>query len=197
MIAVYVSEPCKNCENPVIYPDERCKEIESVDNQELKEQKISSWNLLETAVKDCFGYDFNTLSFLKNANRKWTCDKLCFSLSHTAGRVAVAVSDKPVGVDIEGFAAFEKRCERSPGFLQSFAKKILCEGESFTGAYDLLKAWTAKESIIKFIGGGVFVPNKIRAADYPVSTLICGGYCVSVCGEGAVGQGVRLCEIRI
>ncbi len=197
MIAVYVSELCINCESRAIYPDERRKEIENVTNRELKIQKISSWKLLECAVKDCFGYDFDKLSFSKNANGKWTCGKLCFSLSHTAGRVAVAVSDKPVGVDIEGIAAFEKRCEKSPEFLRSFAKKILCEGESFTSVYDLLKVWTAKESIFKFIGGGAFAPDKIRVADYPVSTLNCGGYCVSVCGEGAIGQSLRLCEINI
>lgn len=177
MISVYVAGVCENGDIRAIYPGERAKEIQSVTNPQLKLQKISSWKLLEKAVADSFGYRLNELNLSRNANGKWTCDKLFFSLSHTAGQVAVAVSDKPVGVDIESFSAFEKRN------VEKLADRILCDNERLTDNAEILRLWTKKESIFKCFGGEVFSPDKIHTADYPVRTVEYGGYCVSVCGN--------------
>ena len=177
MIGVYVANVCENGDISGIYPDERRKQIEKVSNPQLKLQKISSWKLLKKAVRDCFGYAFEELNFTLDGNGKWTCDKFCFSLSHTAGQVAVAVSDKPVGVDIESLSAFEKRR------AEKLAQRILCAEEKTEDGAELLKLWTKKESIFKCLGGGAYIPRKIRTAEYPVRTLEYGGYVVSVCGN--------------
>lgn len=177
MTGVYVANVCENGDISGIYPDERRKQIENVSNPQLKLQKISSWKLLEKAVRDIFGYALEDLNFALDGNGKWTCDKLHFSLSHSNGKVAVAVSDKPVGVDIESLSAFEKRR------AEKLAERIFCADEKAEDDAELLKLWTKKESIYKCFGGGAFAPNKIRTAEYPVRTLQYGGYFVSVCGN--------------
>ena len=113
MIGVYVANVCENGDKQGIYPDERAKEIDKVSNPQLKLQKISSWKLLEKAVCDCFGFSFTELNFALDGNGKWTCDKFYFSLSHTNDKVAVAVSDGPVGVDIESLSAFKNGVRKS------------------------------------------------------------------------------------
>ena len=177
MIALYIASVCDGLDSRDIYPEQRRKEIESVSNGQLKMQKISSWKLLEKAVKNCFGLAFSNLQFAKNEYGKWECDKLQFSLSHTNEMVAVALSDKPVGVDIESVENFNKRDTKN------LAKKIFCTGENAQDNAELLKLWTGKESIYKYKGGGVFSPNKIRVSDYPVKTIEYGGYYISVCGD--------------
>ena len=177
MIALYIAPVCDKSDSRDIYPDLRKQEIESVSNERLKMQKLSSWLLLEKAVFNSFGLAMSELNFTKNEYGKWECDKLHFSLSHTQDAVAVALSDKPVGVDIESLENFNKRD------TEKLAKKILCSGESAADDLQLLKLWTQKESIYKYLGNGAFVPNKICAKEHPVRTFLHDGYIVSVCGD--------------
>ncbi len=177
MIAVYVADTPEKCDTVGIYPDERREYIEKVTHPQLKNQKISSWKLLARAVRESFGYSLNELNFSLDENGKWTCDKLHFSLAHTDGKVAVAVSDKPVGVDIESFSAFEIRRTKQ------LSRKILCGEETALNSSELLALWTQKESIFKCVGGKAFSPNAIHTAEYPVRTFENGDYCISVCGS--------------
>ena len=177
MIAVYVADGPEKCDICGIYPTERREYIAKVTHPQLQIQKISSWKLLERAVRDSFGYSLSDLNFSLDESGKWSCDKLYFSLAHTVGKVAVAVSDKPVGVDIESISSFEKRR------VKQLAGKILCDGETALNSAELLKLWTQKESIFKCYGGKVFSPNAIHTAEYPVRTFENVEYCVSVCGS--------------
>jgi len=191
MIGVYLADECKNCFNGVIYPDERAEEIDKVKNTKLKKQKISSWKLLGVAVRDCFGYDVKQLNFKKTENGKWICDKLCFSLAHTDGQVAVALSDKSVGVDIESFDAFKNRNAKR------LSSKILCNGEKADSESELIALWTGKESVFKREGSGAFTPDKIRVADYTVRTFENGGYCVSVCSDDKELDNITINKIKL
>lgn len=173
MIALYVADVPEKCDICGIYPCERREYIEKVKNPQLKIQKISSWKLLEHAVRESFGYSLSDLKFSLDENGKWSCDKLYFSLAHTAEKVAVAVSDEPVGVDIE---LGNRR-------IEPLSNKILCAEETAINCAELLALWTQKESIFKCFGGGAFLPNKIHTAEYPVRTFEKDGYCISVCGN--------------
>ena len=74
-----------------------------------------------------------------------------FNISHSRGHVAVAFSDRPVGLDIELVRPYlEKLPERifSPEELAWF------RGRSCTKA-DFFTLWTLKESYYKFLGTGL------------------------------------------
>ena len=84
-----------------LYPYERYREVLSCKNEKAKQEKYLVWKLLEKAVVDMINLDFANLRFVKTDNGQWICPDFYFSLSHTDGLVCVAVSDSPIGVDVE------------------------------------------------------------------------------------------------
>ena len=77
-------------------------------------------------------------------NGKWVADNCYLSLSHTDGYVAAAVSDLPVGIDIE-------RTNRK--LAKGLYERIVCGNEKalYTAPDNtqLLQLWTAKEAVFK------------------------------------------------
>ena len=97
--------------------------------------------------------------FKKSESGKWTTEKCWFSISHSHGAAAVAVSRKPVGVDIEA---------RFPLDNDRFAQRVLNEAESAqyesTPTDDrgrfLIEKWTGKEALFKRDGAlKSFIPT--------------------------------------
>lgn len=169
-----------------VYPRAREDEIRSVRNDRLKKEKYYAWRLLEAACIS-HGISFTEFDIKKTDNGAWVCDGFYFSLSHTDDAVAVAISDTPVGVDIE---IVSDRAAR-------IAKKVFSEDE-LGGAMTLserernlytTRLWTMKESIFKSLSARAFSPQNIVIADHPVKTVdveINGkDYVASVAGDGA------------
>lgn len=138
-----------------VSPKARNAEILAAQNQRVRTEKYYVWKLLEYAVSQSLKFPFSKLSFEKDACGKWKSKDLEFSLSHTDGVVAVALSSVPVGIDVE-------RADRTVS--ATLANKLLKEEE--TRAYEalpqaekspyLLKKWVQRESAFKKIGGQGF-----------------------------------------
>ena len=179
--AYYMQIPCGESDFSV-YPKAREDEIFSVRNDRLKREIYYAWKLLEYAIEDC-GMNFRELDFSKNENGKWVCDKLCFSLSHTDGAVAVAVSQNAVGVDIE---TVSDRAHRVAKKVFSQGELDACEGDEILYTTRL---WTQKEAIFKTIDNRVFSPQNIVISEHIVKTrdIEINGekYVISVAGLGA------------
>lgn len=77
--------------------------------------------------------------------KKPYCDDFEFNFSHTAGAVAVIISDTPVGVDIEKI--------RQPRLKA--AKRLFTENELCVAEDKFWQIWTAKEAIAKASGRGL------------------------------------------
>lgn len=101
------------------YPPVREKYIRSAPDAEVRLQRYAAWKLLETAIDRSFGYPFSELRFRRAGSGKWTCDRLQFSLAHTHGAVAVAVSNGSVGVDVENVDS----CREPEASVQLLTKK--------------------------------------------------------------------------
>lgn len=145
----------------VIYPPERQAYINSASNEKLRSQRYFVWKLLEYALNNSFGLDFKKLEFQLGESGKWLLENCYFSLSHSEGVVAVAVSDNPIGLDIEW-------AERSVSPL--LYKKILSDRE-VTEFYRLdeserkeylIKKWTMKESVFKLGVEKTFHPKNLE-----------------------------------
>ena len=127
---------------------ERQKEIDACKSDKAKLEKYYAWKLLEIALKDYMNKDTSEIKFQKRKN-KWTCTDCHFSLSHSKNLVAVAVSDKAVGIDIESYCGDR--------FNKEISKRILtdCEFEHYSNLSDLEKkqfcniAWSQKEALFK------------------------------------------------
>lgn len=179
-VEVYTA-PIPDGELGQVLPALRQEQMENTTHPGLKRQRYFVWKLLEIALKRSFGYEMKDLHFSRDDGGKWTCRECFFSLSHSDGAVAVAVSRKPVGVDLE--------CadhQTKPGL----AEKILTDGERLLPREDenrfLLEMWCAKESLFKAGSDKSFQPQKISAlSGVKTETVQIGEkeYVLSVAGE--------------
>ena len=165
-----------------VLPQLRQEQIENTTHEGLKRQRYFVWKLLEIALKRSFGYEMKDLHFSRDEDGKWSCRECFFSLSHTDGAVAVAVSRKPVGVDLECAQHLMR-----PGL----AEKILTEEEKILPREDenqfLLKMWCAKEALFKAGSEPTFQPKKISALSGVKTQKVQignGEYMLAVAGEG-------------
>lgn len=120
-------------------------------------------------------------------NGKWVADNCYLSLSHTDGYVAAAVSDLPVGVDIE-------RTNRK--LAKGLYDRIVCGKEkALYAALDntqLLQLWTAKEAVFKQTDNndGLTV-SQIDTTTHKVQTTVTEEFVLSVatdCEEVIIRQ---------
>ena len=166
IIHVYLAGIPENGLIKEVFPPARTEEISLAVNERVKREKYYVWKLLEYAFNDALGIDIQDMAIKKEDSGKWSSDRCHFSLSHCDGVVAIAVSDEPVGIDVE---------PSSYTVRPALAEKILSENEkagylSLTddgrGVF-LLRCWTAKESIFKMRGEKVFSPNTIDTLSIP------------------------------
>lgn len=76
-------------------------------------------------------------------------DPVCFSISHSGGFGAVAICDKPIGVDLQSFVPVGKYAAILSRFFESERKFIGKDGKKFA------KVWAAKEAFVKMRGGSI------------------------------------------
>ena len=87
-------------------------------------------------------------------------DDVFFNLSHGGRIAAIAVSDKPVGIDVEPIRPFGEDVLRRVFLPEELAAAPGCDRERF---YTVL--WTVKESIMKLFGTGLSLdPADIRVS---------------------------------
>lgn len=159
IVDVYIAKIPLSFGGDEIYPPARLKEIESCTDEAVKLQKLNVWKLLGYGLERTFGLNITNLKF-KKPNGKWTCPDCEFSLSHCRDVVAVVLSRKCVGVDVE---------EINPARFAAVGDKILTDGEKSSLANlddgDYSRAvnaiWTKKEAEFKRIGGKAFIPRKV------------------------------------
>jgi 4'-phosphopantetheinyl transferase len=89
------------------------------------------------------------------------------SLSHTAGRVVVALSmERPVGVDMEADTLLGD--EVSPVLLTPHERHAL-EQAGGISSMALLRAWVRKEAVVKATGDGLLMPLNSFAVSPPTT----------------------------
>ena len=161
MTDVYVAilpneEPCG-----ALSVRERQEEIEAVSNARVRREKYYVWRLLELAIEKSLGVSAEGLDFYKDVNGKWHCSACKISISHSAGALAVVVSDYPVGVDIERIKIKhpERACEYILTKKEMEDYRLLAEED--IEEY-LISKWCQKEAAFKIFGGEHFKPSAIE-----------------------------------
>ena len=136
----------------------RQEEINQCSNLQVREEKFYSWKLLEMAIKEKLGLDPRKVKFTRRDNGKWTCDKCHFSISHSHDIILVAISNKPVGVDIE--------CLLDNRDYLSLKEKTLRKDEPCDDAMTFLRYWTKKEAYFKYSDLDKYVPLYINTNEF-------------------------------
>ena len=138
-----------------------------------KKYQFGVWEINESLIDICKGYKDNIFDKLKNNKRKleYVCTRLllkefesnlkisynkygapilnnnkCISISHSNNLVAIIISDKKVGIDIE-------KISKKPLLISD---KFISENDNISmDTNDTCLAWSAKEAIYKLheIGG--------------------------------------------
>ena len=113
---------------------------------------------------------------------------LFFSITHTAERLFIAVSDENVGIDAENLS-------RSVDFLPIVKKFSSAEREEIHSESDFLYHWTAKECAVKWLGGSIardllklrFIKGKLSYGEIELPANLVflqrDGILLAVCGE--------------
>ena len=161
--AVYVARVTAG-EIGEVYPPERDLLIQKTKNEGLRRERYSVWLLLRYALSDALSINIRDLDIGRTDSGKWIAEGVYFSLSHTSELVAVAVSDSPVGVDIEAVrATLSGRC----------AERILTEHE--ISEYNslpedkreeyIISKWSGKEALFKKEELSAFIPHDYQPTE--------------------------------
>jgi 4'-phosphopantetheinyl transferase len=148
MLKAYIYKISKKM-NVVKVPPLLVKEISDYRHSQAKKQKIAS-HLLLTHLLRMHNIDVKNIAFNKYGKPFLKHIKhLHFNLSHTGEYVVCAISDTPVGVDIELTNSHIKKI--SSGFLT----KKECQKYQTASNQRLTKLWTIKEAMVKLMGKGL------------------------------------------
>lgn len=187
ILDVYIAEVPEQCEYEAVYPESREREIAKVKHDETKRQKYIAWKTLKQAIQHSFRMQMEELDFKQDKYGRWLCDELIFSISHTEGAVAVAVSNGAVGVDIENLAVAESKYADKVSALRKRAYTAKESAEYPEETVDaLMTAWTRKESLFKGFDGSRFRPERVETVGENVDThhiRLKEDMILSVCGE--------------
>ena len=124
--------------------------------------------------------------------KPYLVDRRCeISLTHTQGAVACALSENPVGIDLEHPRKVNPK----------LSVRFLTEREQakVKNASDFLRIWTCKEALLKREGNGMAVPlNRLETVDHPDIVTICkDAFILSFCGSPAQFRLVEVEEYEI
>ena len=111
----------------------------------VKFDSCSAWSLLYKALRKN-NLTISTVAFTENGKPCFTDPSLHFSISHSHGLCAVAVADRPVGVDIE-------ICKKS--YKPNLIERSLCDAEKQVFDGDFTRIWCRKEAMAKMTGEGI------------------------------------------
>lgn len=125
----------------------RC-EISLMRQADKRRLRIAADHLCRTAAAEALGLSPAEVKFGKNEHGKPITDGMEFNLSHSGDIAVCAVSDKPVGIDIEALR------EIRPDAAKRFAS---AEELEYIGSDPrrLFEIWTLKEAYFKCVGTGI------------------------------------------
>lgn len=168
-VIVYISKIREDTKITKLFTAERNTEIEATANARARLEKYSVFKLLELAVSEELKIDIEDAKIFKNQNGRWTSPYFDFSLSHSKNAVAVALSKKSVGVDIEAlsgknYTGLAKKY-LSPAEYREYEVLSVDEKERY-----FLSKWTSKEALFKSKNEAQFLPRDVNAKGCDVLT---------------------------
>lgn len=127
-------------------PSLRRERYEATRDADLRGQLLAASGALEGALAAFFPDFAPPADFFYFPDGRPGVKGACVSIAHTRGMAVCAVSDSPVGADIE-------RTDRE--IRPAMARKILAPGENPETGRTLLNAWVDKEAYLKLTGQGL------------------------------------------
>lgn len=182
-----------------LLPGERRRRAQNMRKDHDSARSVGAWLLLRDAMK-AEGVDIDGLPVTKNEYGKPRIEGAPeFSISHAGPWAVAAVSDSPVGVDVESARCTIGIAERF------FTGEELDAAEKLSGGEQQLflqRLWVCKEAFVKAIGTGLSTPfsafgvklsgagaeleQAISPLPFRLTEFACGEFRIAVCGLGGV-----------
>lgn len=202
-----IEDGCSKEQSSFLYnmlPKERQESVDRARNDNIARKRLYTGAFLQYVLSKETGIPVENLRYRYNQWGKPELDVACmkgkeplhFNLSHSGEYVAVAVSDCPIGVDVEhkvrNYESIAKRC-----FCKEEYEDIMSLESERQREQRFLEYWTMKEAYVKYVGKGLQIPlNSFRierGESYSkISDVVGGtffsdaGYCFSFCCEKSV-----------
>ena len=203
-VYVYLAKFDATVEVKPVQPAIRNQAIQRCTDALTRQQRYCVWRLLDYALKEHCGKGVDSYNFNVATNGKWTSNAPAqFSLSHSNNVVAVAVSAREVGVDIEAVSSFTQRASDEAfvcRVLNSTERQQLMYCEPSRRDMKLALLWTHKESVFKLDSGPFFAPSSIdtakRFADSRLLEIADSEYALSVATRDKLKVILQVVEIQ-
>lgn len=143
-----------------------------------KKQSLAGYILLYRAMEELYNKKKFGINF--NENGKPLCDFCFFSISHSAEMVICAVSDKPIGVDIQKTKGISPR-EKYRFFNDRENDYVNQEPNQLSQRY--VEIFSKKEAAIKMLGKALGDAADVDtfSKEYCFDCYENGGFVISVC----------------
>ena len=129
---------------------------------------LGAWRLMEETLKK---HGFSADNVVIGENGKPECEGVYFNLSHSADMVLCAISDAPVGCDIEKVTAAPM--EVAERYFSANERRYISAAETVEEKNRrFFRLWTIKESYMKMTGEGVSLSPERIEIDPAVMTLM-------------------------
>ena len=186
MVKLYVAD-ISNLPDPLSVPEtlkslpaERQQKIHKMQQEQSRKQSMGVGLLLQKVLAL---YHMQDSQVFTGEHGKPMIEGLEFSLAHSGNLVICAVSDEPVGCDVEKIRVAPKgvaeRCfsESEQAYLSRFSAE----------EYDreFFRLWTMKESYVKMTGEGLGALRNTQSQGGYLSLVELQGYIISVCAEAS------------
>lgn len=155
----------------------RLQKVQALKKQEDKIRSVAAFLLLERALQALGISPVPEFAYEKFGKPYLPGYPVHFSLSHTKNAVACAVSDCPIGVDVQEKMKYSSRLSQR---ICSDAECTALENAEDKGSV-LTALWTKKEALAKCSGKGL--GEKFSSLEEGVFTLHRPGYYLSVTEE--------------
>lgn len=162
ILDIYVAKYPFECDESISC-QKRLNDIKKCQSEKTKKEKFYVWKLLEFALQNSLSLNVKDLNFKKKDNGKWTLDECYFSLSHSGNLVAVAVSDAPVGIDIQKHVLLKI----TPKLLELILSKEEIAKHPHIANDEILRMWSIKECAFKMSEEKAFIPHHFSVDDFP------------------------------
>ena len=129
---------------------------------------LGAWRLMEEALKR---HGFSAENVAIGVNGKPECEGVYFNLSHSGDMVLCAVSDVPVGCDLE--KVVDAPLEVADRYFSEEERQYIEEGQNFPDINRrFFRLWTMKESYLKMTGEGMNLSPERIEIDIDMSAVL-------------------------
>ncbi len=152
-----------------VLPKERQEQIDATDSDAVKAQRYRAWEVLLNGLEHSYGLDAETAGLTKDERGRWSSAVCGISLSHCRTAVAAAVSNLPVGIDIEPAEDVRYRQTLIDRIANDVEKAML---RSLPERLRVPYLWTRKEAAFKRSTDQTMPAIKQNATDRSLRTVL-------------------------